>query len=118
MTNVNKLQLVDVNKLNAILEMLKKKNENEKVIDSIKNPDFLSIEEKRTNMEKIDGRQDENIVEFLKKKNAMKRGYDEKEEKKKQEKEENENENLLKKRRIQFNSNVQQQYSEQLTDFF
>ena len=25
MTNVNKLQLVDVNKLNAILEMLKKK---------------------------------------------------------------------------------------------
>ena len=121
MTNVNKLQLVDVNKLNAILEMLKKKNENEKIIDSIKNPDFLSIEEKRTNMEKIDARQDENIVEFLKKKYAIKRGYDEKEEKKKKQEEENENENdsLIKKRRLaKFSSNVQQQYSEQLTEFF
>ena len=47
MTSVNKLQLVDVSKLNAILEMFKKKNENEEIINSIKNPDFLSIEEKK-----------------------------------------------------------------------
>ena len=47
MTNVNKLQLVDVGKLNAILEMFKKENETKKIFDSIKNPDFLSIEEKK-----------------------------------------------------------------------
>ena len=68
MTSVNKLQLVDVSKLNAILEMFKKKNENEEIINSIKNPDLLSIGQKKTNMEKIDDRQNENIVEFLKKK--------------------------------------------------
>ena len=118
MTSVNKLQLVDVSKLNAILEMFKKKNENEEIINSIKNPDFLSIEEKKTNMEKINSRQNENIVEFLKKKNAMKRGYDIEEEKKK-EKEQNENEEVKKTNRIQrFASTTQQHYSEQLTEFF
>ena len=69
MTNVNKLQLVDVGKLNAILEMFKKENETKKIFDSIKNPDFLSIEEKKSDMEKIVDRQGENIVEFFKKKN-------------------------------------------------
>ena len=83
MTGVNKLQLVDVGKLNAILEMFKKENENKKIIDSIKNPDFLSIEEKKSDMEKIDDRQGENIVEFLKKKNSIKREYDLQEKKKK-----------------------------------
>ena len=73
MTNVNKLQLVDVGKLNAILEMFKKENETKKIFDSIKNPDFLSIEEKKKNMEKIDARQNENIVEFLKKKKFNKK---------------------------------------------
>ena len=67
MTGVNKLQLVDVGKLNAILEMFKKENETKKIFDSIKNPDVFSIEEKKTDMEKIDERQSENIVEFLKK---------------------------------------------------
>ena len=119
MTSVNKLQLVDVSKLNAILEMIKKKNENEKIIDSIKNPDFLSFEEKKTNMEKIDDRQNENIVEFLKKKNAMKRSYDLEEEKKKRKENENENENEeIKRRKVQAGSSVQQHYTEQLIDFF
>ena len=68
MTNVNKLQLVDVGKLNAILEMFKKENETKKIFDSIKNPDFLSIEEKKKNMEKIDARQNENSRIFKKKK--------------------------------------------------
>ena len=86
MTNVNKLQLVDVGKLNAILEMFKKENETKKIFDSIKNPDFLSIEEKKKNMEKIDARQNENIVEFLKKKNSRKNEYDIQEKKKKKKK--------------------------------
>ena len=118
MTSVNKLQLVDVSKLNAILEMFKKKSENEEIINSIKNPDFLSIEEKKTNMEETNSRQNENIVEFLKKKNSMKRGFDIKEEKKR-EKEQNEDEKIKKGERIQrFASTSQQHYSEQLTEFF
>ena len=68
MTGVNKLQLVDGAKLNDILEMIKKENETKKILDSIKNPDNLTIEEKKTDMEKIDERQSENTVEFFKKK--------------------------------------------------
>ena len=98
MTGVNKLQLVDVGKLNAILEMFKKENETKKIFDSIKNPDVFSIEEKKTNMEKIDDRQGENIVEFLKKKNSIKREYD-LQEKKKKEKENEEVEEKKKKKK-------------------
>ena len=118
MTSVNKLQLVDVSKLNAILEMFKKKNESEEIINSIKNPELLSIGEKKTNMEKIDDRQNENVVEFLKKKNAMKRSYDIEEEKKKEEKEENDM--LTKRGKItqQLTSSVQQQHANELNDFF
>ena len=118
MTGVNKLQLVDVGKLNAILEMFKKENETKKIFDSIKNPDVFSIEEKKTNMEKIDDRQDENIVEFLKKKNSIKNEYDI-QEKKKKEKENEEVEEKKKRKRIETAvSSVQQQYSEQLSDYF
>ena len=116
MTGVNKLQLVDVGKLNAILEMFKKENETKKIFDSIKNPDVFSIEEKKTNMEKIDDRQGENIVEFLKKKNSIKREYDLQE---KKEKENEEFEEKKKRKRIETAvSSVQQQYSEQLSDYF
>ena len=117
MTGVNKLQLVDVGKLNAILEMFKKENETKKILDSIKNPDNLSIEEKKTNMEKTDERQSEHIVEFLKKKNSIKREYDIEEEKKKEK--EKEKEQTVKRKRIhEFSWKIQEQYSEQLTDYF
>ena len=92
MTNVNKLQLVDVSKLNAILEMFKKDSENKKIFTTIKNPDLLSIEEKKSAMEKTDSRQEENIVDFLKKKNSIKRGYDILQEKTKEKEDEEENE--------------------------
>ena len=121
MTSVNKLQLVDVSKLNAILEMFKKKSESEEIINSIKNPDLLSIGEKKTNMEKIDDRQNENIVEFLKKKNAMKRSYNLEEETKKKEKEENEVEAKKRKNIQQYtrlSSSAQQQHAEELNEFF
>ena len=121
MTSVNKLQLVDVSKLNAILEMFKKKSESEEIINSIKNPDLLSIGEKKTNMEKIDDRQNENIVEFLKKKNAMKRSYNLEEETKKEEKEENEVEAKKRKNIQQYakmSSSAQQLHAEELNEFF
>ena len=118
MTGVNKLQLVDGAKLNAILEMIKKENETKKILDSIKNPDNLTIEEKKTDMEKIDERQSENIVEFLKKKNSIKRVFDQQEEKKR-EKEQEQGETELKRKKIQeFTSKIQEQYSNQLTDYF
>ena len=85
MNAVNKLQLVDGNKLNAILEMIKKDTETKKILESIKNPDNFTTEEKKTDMEKINDRQPENIVEFLKKKNAIKRKFDEKEKEKDEE---------------------------------
>ena len=121
MTNVNKLQLVDVGKLNAILEMFKKENETKKIFDSIKNPDFLSIEEKKKNMEKIDARQNENIVEFLKKKNSIKNEYDIQEKKKKEKEEDTDTDTEKKRKRLQttqYSSNIQQQYSEGLSNFF
>ena len=85
MNAVNKLQLVDGNKLNAILEMIKKDTETKKILESLKNPDNFTIEEKKTDMEKINDRQPENIVEFLKKKNTIKRKLDEKEKEEKDE---------------------------------
>ena len=43
------------------------------------------MKKKKTDMEKINDRQPENIVEFLKKKNAIKRKFDEKEKEKDEE---------------------------------
>ena len=47
MNAVNKLQLVDGNKLNAILEMIKKDTETKKILESIKNPDNKIIKKNR-----------------------------------------------------------------------
>ena len=65
--------------------MIKKDTETKKILESIKNPDNFTTEEKKTDMEKINDRQPENIVEFLKKKNAIKRKFDEKEKEKDEE---------------------------------
>ena len=48
--------------------MIKKDTETKKILESLKNPDNFTIEEKKTDIEKINDRQPENIVEVLKKK--------------------------------------------------
>ena len=84
---MNKLQLVDAGKLNAVLELIKKRdNETKKILDTIKNPDNFTIEEKKNEMEKVNKQQSENIVEFVKNKNYIKRKFDEKEDEKKKKK--------------------------------
>ena len=47
MNTVNKLQLVDGNKLSPILELLKKDKENRQLLQGIKNVDEFVLEEKR-----------------------------------------------------------------------
>ena len=73
-------------------------------------------------MEKIDARQNENKVEFLKKKNSRKNEYDIQEKKKKEKEEEDTDTDTEKKRKrlqtTQYSSNIQQQYSEGLSNFF
>ena len=98
MTTVNKLPLVDVGKLNAILEMFKKDNENKKIITAIK--------------------REENIVDFLKKTNSIKREYNEIKEKEKEKKEEEEKEKGTKKLRSEFSSSIQKEYSDYLNEYF
>ena len=83
MNTVNKLQLVDGNKLSPILELLKKDKENRQLLQGIKNVDEFVLEEKRNVMEKLNEHQGENIVEFLKKKNAVKRSEEKEDEGKK-----------------------------------
>ena len=83
MNTVNKLQLVDGNKLSPILELLKKDKENRQLLQGIKNVDEFVLEEKRNVMEKLNEHQGENIVEFLKEKNAVKRSEEKEDEGKK-----------------------------------
>ena len=83
MNTVNKLQLVDGNKLSPILELLKKDKENRQLQQGIKNVDEFVLEEKRNVMEKLNEHQGENIVEFLKKKNAVKQSEEKEDEGKK-----------------------------------
>ena len=83
MNTVNKLQLVDGNKLSPILELLKKDKENRQLLQGIKNVDEFVLEEKRNVMEKLKEHQGENIVEFLKKKNAVKQSEEKEDEGKK-----------------------------------
>ena len=83
MNTVNKLQLVDGNKLSPILELLKKDKENRQLLQGIKNVDEFVLEEKRNVMEKLNEHQGENIVEFLKKKNAVKQSEEKEDEGKK-----------------------------------
>ena len=72
MNTVNKLQLVDGNKLSPILELLKKDKENRQLLQGIKNVDEFVLEEKRNVMEKLNEHQGENIVEFLNNKKCCK----------------------------------------------
>ena len=46
MSSVNKLQLVDGGKLSAVLELIKKDMEMKKMLNTLENPNNLTIEEK------------------------------------------------------------------------
>ena len=114
MNTVNKLQLVDGNKLSTILGLLKKDKENRQLQQGIKNVDEFVLEEKRNVMEKLNEHQGENIVEFLKKKNAVKRksheveiGEEEEVEGKK-----------IKTSNLSLSSKLQKHSSDRLNDFF
>ena len=88
MAGVNKLQLVDGNKLAAVLELIKKDIETKQMLASLEKPDNFILEEKKNAMEKNNNdRQGENIVEFIKNKNSLKRKFtEEKEDEEKEEK--------------------------------
>ena len=104
MSKVNKLQLVDGNKLTAVLELIKQDLESKKILERIKEPEGFILEEKKLAMEKKNGRQGENIVEFIKNKNSIKRKTEEKD---KEEKEKNRN----------LNQSMQDRYSENFNKF-
>ena len=84
MSGVNKLQLVDGNKLSAVLELIKKDIEAKQILAMLEKTDNFILEEKKNAMEKKNDRQGENIVEFIKNKNSLKRKF---EDNKKEEKE-------------------------------
>ena len=71
MSGVNKLQLVDGNKLSAVLELIKKDIEAKQTLAMLEKPDDFILEEKKTPWKKNDS-QGENIVEFIKNKNSLK----------------------------------------------
>ena len=104
MSKVNKLQLVDGNKLTAVLELIKQDLESKKILERIKEPEGFILEEKKLAMEKKNDRQGENIVEFIKNKNSIKRKTEEKD---KEEKEKNRN----------LNQSMQDRYSENFNKF-
>ena len=52
MSKVNKLQLVDGNKLTAVLELIKQDLESKKILERIKEPEGFILEEKKLAMEK------------------------------------------------------------------
>ena len=104
MSKVNKLQLVDGHKLTAVLELIKQDLESKKILERIKEPEGFILEEKKLAMEEKNGRQGENIVEFIKNKNSVKRKTDEKD---KEEKERNRN----------LNQSMQDRYSENFNKF-
>ena len=80
-SGVNRLQLVDGNKLTAVLDLIKKDIQTKQTLAMLEKPDNFILEEKKNAMEKNNNRQGENIVEFVKNKNSLKRKI-EKEEKK------------------------------------
>ena len=47
MSGVNKLQLVDGGKLSAVLELIKKDMEMKKMLNTLENPNNLTIQEKK-----------------------------------------------------------------------
>ena len=73
------------NKLSAVLELIKKDIEAKQTLAMLEKPDNFILEEKKNAMEKKNDRQGENIVEFIKNKNSLKRKI---EDEKKGEKEE------------------------------
>ena len=86
MSGVNKLQLVDGNKLSAVLELIKKDIEAKQTLAMLEKPDNFILEEEKNAMEKKNDRQGENIVEFIKNKNSLKQKFED--ENKEEEKEE------------------------------
>ena len=50
---VNKSQLVDVNKLNEVLDLLKKENETKTFLQGMKRKDEFQLEEKKYLLEKL-----------------------------------------------------------------
>ena len=104
MSKVNKLQLVDGHKLASVLELIKKDIESKRILEQIEKPEGFILEEKKRAMEEKNDRQGENIVEFVKNKNNLKR--------KREETDEDEKE---KKRNL--NRTLQDRYSEKFNEF-
>ena len=69
---VNKLQLVDVSKMNEILEYIKSSNDTDKILQGIKKQDEFELEEKKKSMKNLVKKINKNVLEkvlfnFLKK---------------------------------------------------
>ena len=78
MTGVNKLQLVNGSKLNAVLELIKKDMETKQMLNAVEKPDNFILEGKKMKWgKKNNDRQGEHIVEFIKNKNSLKRKIEE-----------------------------------------
>ena len=60
---VNKLQLVDVSKMNEILEYIKSSNDTDKILQGIKKQDEFELEEKKKSMKNLVKKINKNVLE-------------------------------------------------------